>query len=256
MPLRVQCYGGGTNSAGLAVGCYEKEIPINVRLFSHVGSDEQKNEWPETYIHMEIMDKWFVSHGLPTIEWCREDRFTLEQQCLDNHTMPSIVLGMRSCSDKFKIRPQNRWLRKYQPAMDVWAAGERVVKLVGFDVGEAHRIKDYDNTMYIVKYPLVEWGWDRSDCDAALRRHGLPPAPKSSCFFCPEMQWHEIKKLRDVHPDLMDRALYMEATNTSMHEPKGLARSISWKDALVMIDTGRVDELPKRMRRMPCVCAT
>jgi len=205
---------------------------------------------------MEAMDRWFSAHNLPTITWVREERFTLEGECIAQHKMPSIVLGMRSCSDKFKIRPQNRWLRRWPSAVAAWAAGERVTKLVGFSAEEPHRVKDYDNTLYHVEYPLIEWDWDREACAAALARHGLPPAPKSSCFFCPEMQWHEIKRLRDEHPELMVRALAMEAGNTEMHSAKGLARSISWRDALVLIDAGREAELPRRMRRVPCTCAT
>jgi hypothetical protein len=244
-----QAYGGGLNSAAASIGCYEREIPVHVRLFADV-----RAEWPETYDHINLMDKWLISHTGVGITWVKEERWSLEEECLREQTMPSIVLGLRSCSDKFKIRPQNRFLRQWQPAIDAWARREKVTKIVGFDAGESHRIKEFPSTLWVNRYVLVEWDWYREDCVEAVKRHGLPIPRKSSCFYCPEMQWHEIKELNEAHPELMQRALAMEASNVKMTSAKGLARTMSWKDALVKIDEGKIDELPKRMRRTPCAC--
>lgn len=246
----VQSYGGGLNSVGVALLYMELGIKISLRMFANPGA-----EWPETYEHVDYMDEWLTERTGVGITHVREPRFTLESDCLSHQTMPSIVLGMRSCSDKFKIRPQNRFMRQWSEAQAEWKAGRKITKLVGFDVDEAHRIKDYDDTRYEVRYPLVEAGWSREDCEAACIRHGIPVPRKSSCFFCPEMQWQEIKELKESHPELLERALAMEAGNTKMLTAKGLARTISWKEALVHIESGEIDKLPRRMKRLPCTCA-
>lgn len=243
-----QAYGGGLNSAALAIGCYERGIEVDIRLMARMP------EWPETFDHVSIMDNWLRDRTGIGITFVSEERWTLEEECLREHTMPSIVLGMRSCSDKYKIRPQNRFLRQWWKAIDAWSQGEKVTKLVGFDAGESHRIKEFPSTLWENRYPLVEWGWGREECVEAIKRHDLPIPRKSSCFFCPEMQWHEIAELNEKHPDLMRRAIALEVGNTKMLTAKGLARSMSWKDALVKIQEGKIDELPKRMRRIPCAC--
>lgn len=241
MKPTIVSFGGGLNSSAMLIGLYERgERPDHI-LFADTGGEKTS-----TYEWVGRFDRWCHEHGLPEIVTVREERWTLEEECLKAHTMPSIVLGMRSCSDKFKIRPQTRYLvaNKLIPC----------IKLVGFDIGESHRIKNYDDNRFTVRYPLVEWGWDREACKAAIERHGLNPPPKSSCFFCPEMQWQEIVQLRVEEPELLARALAMEKGNTAMHSAKGLMRSMSWEQALVHIDNGEIDKLPKRVRRLPCTC--
>lgn len=74
------------------------------------------------------------------------------------------------------------------------------------------------------------------DCERAVAMAGLPPVPKSSCFFCPEMTPAEILHLQDTEPDLFARALAMEA-NAELRSVKGLGKhEYSWAD----LTAGRV----------------
>jgi hypothetical protein len=240
--------GGGINSTGLVCGKYERGEPIDLNLFSDPGAEK-----PETYRHIERLESWLVARGYPGITIVRHPSETLEEQCLRQKTLPSIVVGFRSCSDHFKIRPQNHFLKQWQPAIDAWERGERVTKLVGFDAGEPHRAKDFSDKRYEVRFPLIEWNWDRDDCIAAIKRHGLEVPPKSSCFFCPEMREWEVLELRDNNPELFKRALAMEANNLRLVTIKGLARTYSWKQ-LADYDKSQLTLLPPRADRMPCVC--
>jgi hypothetical protein len=240
--------GGGVNSTGLVCGAYEKGVRIDLNLFSDPGGEK-----PETYRHLELLDKWLVSHGMPGVTWVKHPTETLEGQCISNQTLPSIVVGFRSCSDHFKIRPQNRFLKTWKPAIDAWGRGERVTKLVGFDAGEPWRAKDFSDKRYEVRFPLIEWGWDRDACVAAIERHGLEVPAKSSCFFCPEMRESEILELRDNNPQLFARALAMEANNSKLVTIKGLARTYSWKQ-LADYDASQGQLFPPRAERLPCVC--
>jgi hypothetical protein len=246
-------FGGGVNSTAMILGFYEKHgtagLHFNV-LFSDTGGEK-----PETYRHVETVRDWLKGKGHYGIHIVREDRWTLEQDCINNHTLPSIVTGMRSCSDKFKIRPQDRFIAQWPLAKQAWERGEKVVKLVGFDAGEPWRAKDHDSKRYSVRYPLIEWGWDREDCIATIERNGFSVPPKSSCFFCPEMSEVEILQLQEDNPELLERALEMERNNTALHSVKGLARTHSWQQ---VVDYHQRQQtlpiLPARTERKPCVC--
>ena len=99
-------------------------------------------------------------------------RLTLEQECLQSGTLPSIAYGFKRCSLKHKIGPQEKFCNHYLPCQKVWAAGKRVVKFIGYDAGEGYRsdkvlLGDLADPKYSKWYPLMEWGWDRAACTAS-----------------------------------------------------------------------------------------
>lgn len=84
---------------------------------------------------------------------------------------------------------------------------------------------------YHNRYPLIEWGWSRTDCVRALEAAGLPQPGKSSCFFCPSMKREEIMLLKEQHPDLYARAIAIEDNaRPRLEKVKGLGRNYAWKD--------------------------
>ena len=112
------------------------------------------------------------------------------------------------------------------------------MKYIGYDADETRRRENaraYDlrDKKYCKVYPLMEWGWTRADCIAAIQRAGLPVPGKSSCFFCPSMKKQEILMLREQHPDLLSRALTLEANaRENLVRVKGLGRNWAWADFL------------------------
>lgn len=254
MNLIVASFGRGVNSTAmlLRIGLERMEDLMP----SLILSADPGAEWPESYEHEQEMSAWLVEHGQPPIIRVSDERRTLEQECLQANTLPSIVMGMRSCSDKYKIRPQNNYVKAWQPAIEAWARGEKITKLVGYDAGEAHRVKDYSDKRYTVRFPLIEWGWDREDCIQYIEAAGLAVPRKSSCWYCPEMEEWEILDLQAEHPELLERALEMERNATKLVQIKGLARSHSWQQ---VIDFHRDQQmlpglLPAREKRIPCTC--
>ena len=105
------------------------------------------------------------------------------------------------------------------------------MKYIGYDAGETRRrdharIYDEQDKKYCKVYPLMEWGWKREDCITAIRKAGLPVPGKSSCFFCPSMKKAEILELQKQHPDLLARALALEANaQKNLQRVKGLGRN-------------------------------
>jgi len=242
----VVSFGGGTNSAAMLIEMARRKVRPDLIMFADTGG-----ELPETYEFVRDFSEWLLVHGMPPVMTVNDGRTTLEREVREAGTLPSLVFGFRSCSDKYKVRPQERFLKTWLPAMDSWASGGKVVKLIGYDAGEAHRVKDYDDKRFMVTYPLVEWGWGRKECVAVVRAAGFQPA-KSACFFCPAAKKWEVLSLAKTHPELMERALEMER-NAKCKVVKGLGRNWRWED-LVKADAMQMklfDDLPDRV---PCGC--
>jgi len=245
-PLVVS-FGGGTNSAAMLIEMARRKVRPDLIMFADTGG-----ELPETYQFVRDFSDWLLDHGMPPVVTVNDGRTTLEREVREAGTLPSLVFGFRSCSDKYKVRPQERYLKTWQPALDSWAAGGKVVKLIGYDAGESHRIKNYDDKRFIVTYPLVEWGWRRRECVAVVEAAGFRPA-KSACFFCPASRRGEVLRLAKTHPDLFARAVEMERGATAATTVKGLGRNWRWED-LVKADEQQMkmfDELPDPV---PCGC--
>ena len=205
----IVAYGGGVNSSAFLIEFARRGIVPMLILFSDTGGER-----PDTYAFIEEFSHWLQLQGLPEIITVKKGGMqeTLEENCLRKEMLPSIAYGYKTCSEKYKIRAQEKYVRHYEPAKAVLAAGAKLVKVIGYDAGESRRA---DNAKKIVSkdydywYPLVDWGWDRAKCEEVVTQAGFRPA-KSSCFFCPSMTKKEIVQLRQDYPELMDRAIQME----------------------------------------------
>ena len=232
MKTTVLSYGGGTNSKALLVGLNERGERPDIILFADTGGER-----PEIYRDLAATTSWCQSIGFPEIITVAE-KIDLETDCLNRSALPGIAYGFKSCSDHYKIRPQKRWLKDHG-IPDPWF-------WVGIDAGEAHRAK-YEET----RYPLIEWDWGRQECVDAITRAGLPQPGKSACFFCPSSKPREILELSRTHPELMARALAMEA-NAALTSVKGLGRSFAWGD-LVKFTEAQLDMF-STTPPLPCEC--
>lgn len=163
-------------------------------------------------------------------------RLTLEEECLNSCSLPSIAYGWKKCSLKHKIQPQEKFCNHHPACRKEWSRGRKVVKFIGYDAGEQRRLEnvrlvDLADPKYSKWYPLVEWGWDREDCIREIAAAGLSQPGKSSCFFCPSMRETEIMTLREQNPDLFQRALALEtAAMPNLRTVKGLGRNFSWNE--------------------------
>lgn len=245
-------YGAGTNSTAMLQGLHERNIRPDVILFADTGGER-----PKTYNHLNIVNEWCKQIGFPEITTVKQVKANgefnpLYEWCIDNKALPSIAYGWKSCSQKHKTAPQDKFMNNYQPAKEIWKAKGKVVKLIGYDADESHRInKNYSDDKYDVQYPLVEWGWGRDECIDAINRAGLPQPGKSACFFCPSNKEHEILQLAREYPDLMEKALEMER-NADLTSIKGLGRNFSWQ-GVVQYGKAQIDMFG-HVPDIPCGC--
>lgn len=247
-PPLIIAYGGGANSTAMLIEMHRRGIKPDLILFADTGG-----ELPETYRHVDEVSAWCVSRWDTPIHTVRNHPTdTLETEMFRNRSLPSIAYGFKTCSQKWKIRPQDRFLKTWQPAIAAWDAGLKCTRAIGYDAGEERRAKADSDERFSNWYPLIEWQIHREDCLAICRSEGFTPA-KSACFFCPSMKKREIVQLAKTHPELAARAIAMER-NADLTSIKGLGRSFAWADFLrAEADQARLFE-DHSVPDVPCGC--
>ena len=227
----IVAFGGGVDSTAMVLGMFERSMPIDLVLFADTGGER-----PETYAHIDAFSAWLVAHNLPSITIVKRVRKdgsleTLEEECHRRKNLPSIAYGFKSCSQKHKIAPQDKFLNSWQPAIDWWETGAKCIKYIGYDAGEAHRAANAakrEDNKYDYRYPLIDWSYEREDCLLIIAKHGIKNVSKSACFFCPSSKQKEIIDLYEKHPDLIDRAIAIEK-QAELTTIKGLGRNYAWE---------------------------
>ena len=224
---RVLSLGGGVNSTALLSAMARKNIPPDLVLFADTGGER-----PETYKHVEHIWWWCDQREIEfriVTNGGRGQGRSLEENCLMRKELPSLAYGFKGCSVKWKRQPMDRFVRDWRPAIDCWATGGKVIRYIGIDAGEAHRAVLTEDEKFIYRYPLVEWGMGRQECIDEIKSRGWLVPPKSSCYYCPAMRRNEILDLQRDHPELLERALKIEA-NAETHTVSGLGRNWKWAD--------------------------
>lgn len=235
-PLVVS-YGGGVNSTAMLIGMIERGIIPSLVLFADTGAEK-----PETYAYLPLVADWLARHGVTfetvkykvtrtnSVQWD-----SLEQECLERGQLPSLAYGWHKCSAKWKVKPQMQRLETWRQENGI-ADDVVIQKAIGFRVGEERRRKEHIQDPGTRKvFPLQEWGWDQADCLAAIARAGLPPPPKSSCYFCPATTKSEVRRLAREQPDVFARALTIERkaiAGGNLQVVKGLGRHWAWEDVV------------------------
>lgn len=251
MRAKVVGYGAGVDSTAMLIGLTKRGIILDFIIFSDTGGEK-----PDTYSFIPKFSDWLVKNGQPPItivRYKREDGVeeTLEQELNRRACLPPIAYGLKSCSEKYKTRPLNRFLKdnhKY-----IFEGEYKPIKYIGFDAGEARRMKQDPEGLFENQYPLIEWRWNRRDAEKIIIAEGFCLPPKSSCFFCPNMKSHEIFRLPD---DLKKRAIEMEENaKPNLIELSGLGRNFSWK-GLIEADKNqlKVFEDLELDYQAPCEC--
>lgn len=132
-----------------------------------------------------VHDKWMTSprlvkHGTPPL-------FTFDKEKEHDSNKGRGILN-RSCTHRWKITPQRRWLQsnRNKRPVEQW---------FGISLDEFKRMKDSDVKYIIHRWPLIEKRMTRADCVTWLNKAGIEVPPRSSCVFCP---FHSIAEWRDV----------------------------------------------------------
>lgn len=209
-------YGAGVDSTAMIIEMLARGEVIDIVLFADTGSEK-----PQTYAYLAMFTAWLAERGIPLVVVRYEAKDfkhyppyrSLDENCFTNGTLPSISFGFSSCSEKWKIAPQNKWAESWEPAVAWWASGGKVIKCIGYDCSpqDAKRYahaEGFKDDRYEYRYPLREWGFAREDCIARIEAEGLPVPVKSACFMCGAMKVWELDLLS---PPQLRRIVLMEA---------------------------------------------
>jgi 3'-phosphoadenosine 5'-phosphosulfate sulfotransferase (PAPS reductase)/FAD synthetase len=213
-PLTIISNGSGQDSSALIVRIgLDRDVRKDLapRDLIIVGSDPG-NEAPETYAQVEWLRKFCRKHGIefhfltPDMGYHNPSWLTLETQWARNDSVGSQKGFKRSCTDNLKIIPLYNFCEDVVPARygipikgqkrGLKAFGARfgpMDMILGYTKGEESRcateedVANDDEFMRAAvrrRYPLIEWGWTRLDCQAYLRSVGAPVPVPSQCLGC------------------------------------------------------------------------
>jgi hypothetical protein len=231
----VVAYGMGVDSTAMLVGMHARGERPDLILFADTGDEK-----PETYAYLPIINEWLARVGFPEVMVVKNARpisgdTSLSAACLRLKVLPALAYGAHQCSLVWKRDPQLKYLKRWLPATQAWAAGLDVINCIGYDAGPRDSCRSYKAEGkaapgFVNRFPLVEWNWDRERCVAEIVAAGLPVPVKSACFHCPASKKHEIRWLKVTHPELFDRAIEMEysAMERGLVSIKGLGRNFAW----------------------------
>ena len=256
----VLSYGAGLDSTGVLVLFKRNGIVPDMIITADTGGEK-----PETWAACAAVSDWCVKNGFPPVtivkyapERARYD--TLEDNCLQNDTIPSLAFGKGGCSDKFKVKVIDAYLKTWEPAIEAVAAGKKIVRVVGYDFGSADTDRTFKacaanaareaggwqpwHEWYPLREPTVELGRpgleklvaSEPELAAALEKVIDQSFPiKSACFFCPAARKHELDWLCTKHPEMAWRGAVMEhRARWGKHglSVTGLGRDWSWVEYL------------------------
>lgn len=230
-PLLIVSYGVGRDSTALLVGLKARRIRPDLIMFADTGSERQA-----TYDYLDYIRPILVSWGFPDVTVVRYEckdfkhwppYHSLEENCLTNMALPSIAYGYHKCSSKWKIAPQERFLKTWQPAVEAIANGEKMVKAIGFDASpheqrrskgcSTYAIQTSELDHFVLWFPLQDWNWDLDMCIKMIELEGLRVPQKSSCFFCTAMKPWEVDELAATEPDKLRRIVMIERRAEDHH---------------------------------------
>jgi len=234
--VRTFSFGAGVQSTAVLVLQAEGRLPepYDAFLFANVGDD---SEHPDSlkYFH-EVHVPYAEKHGIPLHELRRTKRDGTRQSLYETLMRPidpddpetfkgKKKMGIpfyqsngapasRSCTVDFKITVIHRWQREHGATRD-----NPCTSGLGISMDEIQRARtDSGFPDQLLDYPLLDLRMNRRDCVTVTAKAGLPPAPKSACFFCPFHSRDAWRTLKRETPDLFEKACGLEDTLNAKRE--------------------------------------
>lgn len=195
--LTVISLGWGVQSFGLAAMVALGELPpVDYAIHADTGWERH-----ETYEFAERWTPWLEARGIPIITVQASTH--VRDVAGDGIIPPFFTRGLkddgqlyRICTDRWKIRPMQRWIRQELRRRGVDKAPGAVDQFIGFTLDEQHRAKS-SKVQYITNhYPFLERKMTRQDVIMWLMRAGLDVPVKSACIICPFRRWQTWREIQ------------------------------------------------------------
>lgn len=213
-PLQVLAYGGGTQSTAMLILIEQGKLPKpDVVVFSDTGS-----ELPKTMEFVLTVAKPFVENILNIPFYIVARKESLHDKYMEYEAIP--LIGFRSCTDNYKIKPQHKLFRKIignirgKCGVNSW---------LGITTDESHRRHDDGAGMKwnVNTYPLLDiYPMTRKECIKLNDEHNWKVV-KSGCFCCPYMGFKGHMNVKAEYPDLFNISVEMEQTVLARYKREG-----------------------------------
>lgn len=207
--IRLLSLGAGVQSTVLALMASSGELEgLDGAVFADTGWEPR-----EVYDHLNRLEGVLADAGIPLY---RVSKGNLRDDSLNpEHRYASVPyfvrnpdgsngMGRRQCTSEYKLAPINRKVRELLGATspDYKRVPQRrsCEQWIGFSTDEIYRVSDKRPVSYITKrYPLLDLGMSRADCQRWLRLAGWTSVTKSACIGCPfhgNAQWRDLRDNR------------------------------------------------------------
>lgn len=224
--LRIFSSGGGKQSIAALVLSARRVIDFPTHVFCNVGADSENPEtlrYVEEYAKPYAEDNNIAFHEISKKKGRKPAKGIADERpietvyghaiadnrsiCIPVFMSGSGAPGRRNCTVDFKILQVNRLARELGATKD-----DPAQIGIGISIDEFQRMSSDDpDTPHVHKvYPLIDLRLARADCEAIIRRAGLPVPPKSSCYFCPFHSMAAWQELKNKQPELFDKAVEIE----------------------------------------------
>ena len=211
--IRTFSFGAGVQSTACLVLAAHGKIDFSIFCFANTG-----DEHPSTYKYLdEVLDPYAKEHGLEIRRLKRTWRDGSQRSIREHIDIipKSIPIPVylesgkpwkRSCTASWKIDV----LAKHQKEMGATPDNKAVAGL-GISLDEIQRARtDSGIKWQTLEYPLLELKMTRRDCEKLTADEGLPPAPRSACFYCPYHSTSYFRTLAEEDPELFAEAVVLE----------------------------------------------
>lgn len=236
-------FGGGVQSTALLALAAQGAIDYRTFLFANVGTD---SEHPATVAYYRDHHRPYAeAHGLELHE-VKRDGPTLLATIAD--ALPQVPIPMylspagqpanRTCTTQFKIAPVYAWQRARGASKKTPA--RCALGISTDEIGRMRTTSTYAGQT--LDYPLIDLGLSREDCHRIIADAGLPPAPRSACWFCPFHRLGNWADRRQQDPALFGKAVALEATINEARTGAGLNPAYLSRRGLQPLDDAIPDQ--------------
>jgi 3'-phosphoadenosine 5'-phosphosulfate sulfotransferase (PAPS reductase)/FAD synthetase len=215
--LTVLSYGGGQDSTALLYKYIHDNDFLRTYALGHflVIMADTGDEHAHTYEHVQFTKELCAEHGIEFVhltsdmgyhtgDWKNLRHFYRVKKAVGSKCFPKV------CTDRLKLQPIYRFLEYWIEREYGFPAGRKaglkqfaqrhgkIQMLIGIARGEEKRVKGNRNepkwreASIQVRYPLIDMGMDRQDCQVYVRSLGLPVPYPSNCILCPFMSEIEL----------------------------------------------------------------
>lgn len=213
--------GGGVQSSAIAALIIRGVLPKpDLACIADTGY-EMSTTWAymEKHIMPGLASVGVTMVRIPKMQYATVDLYRNNDLLIPAYTSENGKVGKMPtfCSNEWKQRVVRRWASDQGvKAANVW---------IGFTVDEARRMKPKLDDKWRDTYPLISHLYSRKDCEQIVLDVFGEPAPRSSCYMCPNKNDSEWAWMREHSPEDFARAQQFERSLQDFDEYIWLHRS-------------------------------